>query len=69
MDNNVTYDASLDAQMEERNEVEQIRDSSESIKVGNSLVGKIKEYKFKILDHSLKFYGLCDECQKKLNDE
>ena len=28
-----------------------------------------KQYKFKILDHSVKFYGLCDECQKKLNDE
>ncbi|MGL5151095.1 MAG: Fur family transcriptional regulator [Clostridium sp.] len=23
-----------------------------------------KEYKFKILDHSVKFYGICDECQK-----
>ncbi|WP_315067231.1 Fur family transcriptional regulator [uncultured Clostridium sp.] len=22
-------------------------------------------YKFKILDHSVKFYGICDECQKK----
>lgn len=49
MDNNVVYDASLDAQMEERNEIEQIRDDSQSIKVGNSLVGKIKEYKFRIL--------------------
>lgn len=28
-----------------------------------------KEYKFKILDHSVKFYGICDECQKNLNDE
>ena len=28
-----------------------------------------KQYKFKILDHSVKFYGICDECQKKLNDE
>ncbi len=23
-----------------------------------------KNYKFKILDHSVKFYGLCEECQK-----
>lgn len=22
-------------------------------------------YRFKILDHSVKFYGICDECQKK----
>jgi Fur family ferric uptake transcriptional regulator len=28
-----------------------------------------KQYKFKILDHSVKFFGVCDECQKKLNDE
>lgn len=28
-----------------------------------------KQYKFKILDHSVKFYGICDECQKKQNDE
>lgn len=28
-----------------------------------------KQYKFKILDHSLKFFGVCDECQKKLSDE
>jgi Fur family transcriptional regulator, ferric uptake regulator len=24
-----------------------------------------KRYRFKILDHSVKFYGICDECQKK----
>lgn len=28
-----------------------------------------KQYKFKILDHSLKFFGVCDECQKRLSDE
>jgi Fur family ferric uptake transcriptional regulator len=28
-----------------------------------------KQYKFKILDHSVKFYGICDECQTKHNDE
>ncbi|AGX42334.1 Fur family transcriptional regulator [Clostridium saccharobutylicum] len=28
-----------------------------------------QQYKFKILDHSVKFYGICEECQKKLNDE
>lgn len=49
MDNNVVYDASLDAQMEQRNEVEHVRDDSQTVKVGNSLVGKIKEYKFRIL--------------------
>lgn len=27
-----------------------------------------KQYKFKILDHSVKFYGICDECKKKMND-
>ena len=25
------------------------------------------KYKFKILDHSVKFYGLCEECQSKLD--
>lgn len=49
MDSNVVYDASFDAQMEQRNEVEHIRDDSQSVKVGNSLVGKIKEYRFRIL--------------------
>ena len=24
-----------------------------------------KKYKFKILDHALKFFGICDECQAK----
>ena len=24
-----------------------------------------KEYHFKILNHSLKFYGICDECAKE----
>ena len=28
-----------------------------------------KQYLFKILDHSVKFFGICDECQKKLSDE
>lgn len=28
-----------------------------------------KQYNFKIVDHSLKFYGICDECQKKHSDE
>lgn len=28
-----------------------------------------KDYKFKILDHSVKFYGICDECQDKQHDE
>jgi len=28
-----------------------------------------KQYLFKILDHSVKFYGICDECQKKNSDE
>lgn len=28
-----------------------------------------KEYKFTILDHSLKFFGSCKKCQKSSNDE
>jgi Fur family ferric uptake transcriptional regulator len=28
-----------------------------------------KQYLFKILDHSVKFYGICDECQEKNSDE
>jgi len=28
-----------------------------------------KQYRFKILDHSVKFYGICHKCQEKLNDE
>ena len=27
-----------------------------------------KQYRFKILDHSVKFYGICDECQKEMNN-
>ena len=27
------------------------------------------DYKCKILDHSVKFYGICDECQSKQHDE
>ncbi len=27
------------------------------------------KYKFKIIDHSVKFYGICSDCQKKLKDE
>lgn len=27
-----------------------------------------KEYKFKIVDHVLKFYGICNECQEKSNE-
>ena len=27
-----------------------------------------KEYKFKIVDHALKFYGICNECQEKNNE-
>ena len=49
MDNNQVYDASLDAEMEKRNEIEVIRDNSESILVGDKMIGKITSYKFKIL--------------------
>ncbi len=28
-----------------------------------------KEYKFKILDHALKFYGICKKCQKEQEDK
>lgn len=27
------------------------------------------DYKFKILDHSVKFYGICRECQEKLEEQ
>ena len=27
-----------------------------------------KEYEFKIVDHALKFYGICHECQEKSNE-
>ena len=27
-----------------------------------------KEYGFKIVDHALKFYGVCHECQEKGNE-
>ena len=28
-----------------------------------------KEYEFKIVDHSLQFFGICKQCQKNNNDE
>jgi len=43
------YDASLDAEMEERSKIEYIRDDSETILIGNTPQGKITSYKFKIL--------------------
>lgn len=27
------------------------------------------DYKFKILDHSVKFYGICRECQEKIKEQ
>jgi len=49
MNDNVTYDASLDEQMEERSKTTLTRESSETIKVGDRLLGKITEYSFHIL--------------------
>lgn len=49
MIDNMVYDASLDAEMEERSKVDLVRDDSESIKVGDKLIGKIKSYKYKVL--------------------
>lgn len=46
------YDASLDAKMEDRSEVESVRDDSNIIHVNGRSVGKIKSYKFKILVHN-----------------
>lgn len=46
---NTVYDASLEAEMEERNKVEIIRDNSQSIQIGDKLLGKINSYKFTIL--------------------
>lgn len=28
-----------------------------------------KQYQFQILDHSVKFYGICKKCQEKINNE
>ena len=45
-----TYDASLDAEMESRNEIKYIRDNSKTIKLPNGEeIGKIESYKFKVL--------------------
>lgn len=49
MDIETVYDASLDAEMEGRVSIEQLRDETESILVGDKRIGKITEYKFKIL--------------------
>lgn len=49
MDQELIYDASLDAQMDERSSVETLRDDSNSISIGNKKIGRITGYKFKIL--------------------
>ena len=49
--NNVSYDASLDEKMEERNQVDIIRDDSDKIKVGDIELGKIRKYKYKVYVH------------------
>lgn len=45
----VNYDASLDAEMEQRNKIEYVREDGEDIQIGDKKVGKIKNYKFKVL--------------------
>lgn len=49
MIDNITFDASLDADMEERSKVEFIRDTTESVLIGDKLLGRIKSYKYNIL--------------------
>ena len=49
MDKNIIHDASVEESFEERNIVSVERDDSESIQVGDELVGKITKYNFKIL--------------------
>lgn len=43
------YDASLDAEMEERSVVEVVRNNSETVQIGDQLVGNITAYNYKIL--------------------
>ena len=49
MENNITYDATSDESMEKRNSVSLERDDSSSITIGEQSVGKITNYKFRIL--------------------
>lgn len=49
MGNNITYDASQDVKMEERNSTETVREVSSELSKGDIKVGKIKSYKFNIL--------------------
>ena len=49
MDKNIIHDASVEESFEERNIVSVERDDSESIQVGDEIVGKITKYNFKIL--------------------
>ena len=44
MDKNIIHDASVEESFEERNIVSIERDDSESIQVGDELVGKITKY-------------------------
>lgn len=47
------------------NKVQEVQDD-----LLEDLEAKIEgQYNFKIMDHSLKFYGICDECQKKLENK
>ena len=54
--NNVSYDASLDKKMEERNQVDIIRDDSDKIKVGDIELGKIRKYKYKVYNNNNAVY-------------
>jgi hypothetical protein len=48
--NNKSYDASLEAELEKRNEIEYLRDNTlESIQIGERTVGKISGYRYKVL--------------------
>ena len=48
--NNKSYDASLEAELEKRNEIEYLRDNAlGSIQIGDRIVGKISGYRYKVL--------------------
>lgn len=49
MEENIEYNASIDASMENRNKTEQLRESSNYIKVNNQDIPQITGYRFKIL--------------------
>ena len=48
--NNKQYDASLEAELEKRNEIEYLRDNTlGTIQIGEKQIGKINGYRYKVL--------------------